>query len=135
MNCQPGLVEHQDRWELPLVGRAVTRCLVDYAFGLQFWSPEADFELRIEGLFSLREPSGEELLMMPEDTSSLGPALRLFQREVSSARAFKDGRLEVVFSDGSALQVAPDQQYEAWEFAGNGQRLVSTPGGELAVWL
>ena len=136
MNSQPRLVEHQDYWELlPLVGQAVTRCLVDHAFGLQFWSPEAEFELRIEGPFALLEPDGEELSMMPSETRSLGPALCLFRREVSSAKAHKDGRLEVLFSDGSSLYVGPDQQYEAWELTGSGQRLVSTPGGELAVWL
>jgi hypothetical protein len=136
MSSQPNLVEHEDHWELlPLVGRAVTRCLVDHAFALQFWSPETEFELRIEGPFTLRQPDGEELSLMPEETPSLGPALRLLRREVSSARAHKDGRLEVLFSDGSSLSVGPDQHYEAWELAGSGQRLVSTPGGDLAVWL
>jgi Family of unknown function (DUF6188) len=136
MNSQPSLVEHEDHWDLlPLVGRAVTRCLVDHAFGLQFWSPEAEIELRIEGPFTLREAGGEELSLVPEETTSLGPALRLFRREVSSARAHKDGRLEVIFTDGSTLSVGPDQKYEAWELTGSGQRLVSTPGGDLAVWL
>lgn len=137
MNSRPSLVEHEDHWELlALVGRAVTRCLVDHAFSLQFWSPDAVFELRIDVHFTLREPGGEELSLTPEETTSLGPALRLFRREVSSARAHKNGRLEVLFSDGSSLSVSPDQQYEAWELAADsGQRLVSTPGGDLAVWL
>ena len=136
MNSTPSPVEHEDHWELlPLIGRAVTRCLVDHALCLQFWSPEVKFELRIEGHFTICEPSGEKLSLVPEETSSLGPALRLLRREVSSARAHKDGRLEVCFSDSSSLTVDPDQQYEAWEFAGSGQRIVSTTGGDLAVWL
>ena len=131
---QPDLVEHGDHWELPLAGRTVTRCLVDHAFGLQFWSPAAELELRIEGPFCLREPDGSEQAMEPEEIRSLAPALHLFQRKVSSARAYKDGRLEVLFTDGSSLRVVPAEQYEAWEMFGGGQRLVSSPGGELAVW-
>jgi len=72
--------------------------------------------------------------MNPEDTASLGPALRLFQEEVISARAFKNGELEVLFEDNSILRVAFDREYEAWEWVGAGQRVVCMPGGKLAVW-
>lgn len=128
------LVEHPDYWELPLVGRVVTRCLVDYGLGLEFFSSETTFEVRIEGRFTLRESGGDRLEMTPESTETLGPALRLLRREVTDARAYKDGRLELAFSDGSFLTAASDEDFEAWEMGGGDQRVVCTPGGELAVW-
>lgn len=129
------LVEYEEHWDLPrLAGQVVIRCLVDHAFTLRFSPHEEKVEIRIEGPFKIRESNGEEFLMIPEETLSLGPALRVFQREVVSARAYKYGRLQVLFSDGSSLQVDADQEYEAWGFASGRQRIISTPGGNLAVW-
>ena len=128
-------VEREEYWELPLAGHSVTRCYVDHAFGLQFWSKSAEFELRIEGPFTLREPGGKKRSLRPMEVHSLGSALGLFQRRVEFARAYKDGHLDILFSGGWELSVSPDPDYEAWELTGDSGRFVSTAGGDLAVWL
>ena len=129
------LVKNLDTWDLPLVGLAVSRCFVDAAFGIQFFVPDAEFELRIESTFLLRNADDLVLSMDPEKPSTLGPALVLFKAEVSLARACKDGRLDVCFRNGFGIHVDPCEQFEAWEFVGNQQRVVSIAGGDLAVWL
>jgi len=131
---QTGFTDQGDFWELPFSGREITRCLVDHAFSLQLWSPTVTFDLRIECPFVVREANSPDSVMNPEEVSTLAPALSMFEKCVEHARAYKDGRLEVLFSDGATLHVEPDEQYEAWEVVGGGQRIVSTPGGELAVW-
>jgi hypothetical protein len=45
------------------------------------------------------------------------------------------GTLRVVFEGGARLIVEPDPAYEAWSVSGpDGALVVSTPGGELAIW-
>ena len=70
--------------------------------------------------------------LMPSD---LGPALSTIGKAIASARAYKDGCLEVHFADASTLSVKPGAEYEAWEIAGTGGlRVVCTPGGSLSIW-
>lgn len=129
--------EFADRWILPIAGRAVRRCCLDHAFGIELRATDcADATIRIGGEFAFRESDGRGWRLRPEDDASLlGPALRMFGLTVDHAEAYKDGTLEVAFADGSDLRVAPDPAVEAWEFAGErGVRIVSLPGGDLAVW-
>ncbi|MHA7194428.1 DUF6188 family protein [Paenarthrobacter nitroguajacolicus] len=45
------------------------------------------------------------------------------------------GALHMEFSDGSTIDVLPDERYEAWTLAGpDGLLLVSLPGDGLAIW-
>lgn len=49
--------------------------------------------------------------------------------------AFKDGHLEISFTEGGHLAVPADEGFEAWEFVGpQGVRALCLPGGELALW-
>lgn len=48
-----------------------------------------------------------------------------------------DGVLHVVFTDARELVVPPSDEYEAWDVDTPGRdpaKVVSVPGGELAVW-
>lgn len=77
---------------------------------------------------------GSEILVPEGDTERLAPVVSLARREVVRAGAFKDGHLEVVFSDGTNLGVPADEGFEAWELVGpDGLRTVSLLEG-LAVW-
>jgi hypothetical protein len=64
--------------------------------------------------------------------------LRLRRPGATQCLAFKGGRLDVKFDDGTRLQVPMDLEFEAWEISGTGAvaglKIVSMPGGELAVW-
>ena len=95
-----------------------------------------DATIRIDGEFAVRGTDGRTWRLRPaDDATALAPALRLFGLTVDRAEAHKDGTLEVAFADGSGLRIAPDPSSEAWEFAGEqGVRVVSLPGGDLAVW-
>ena len=130
------LVERSDHWVLPLRGRSVTQCRVDYAFTLLFTEPDASYEIRIEGPFVLSHAQGADVRIDPDDApAARGPALALLHQTVESAVAHKDGGLELGFADGSHIHVPASGQYEPWDFLGPAKlRIVSTPGGELTIW-
>jgi hypothetical protein len=127
------LVEADDRWLLPLAGRQVERLCVDFAVTLMF---SGGVELRIEQPFVVTSADGTESLVVPQgEPERAAPAVQLARREVERAEAFKDGHLELSFSDGTTLKVPADEGFEAWELVGpDGLRTVSLPGGDLAVW-
>lgn len=54
---------------------------------------------------------------------------------VTESTVDEGGALSVAFEGGARLRVEPDPAYEAWNVSGPyGALVVSTPGGELAVW-
>jgi hypothetical protein len=129
--------EHDDRWSLLVLGGDVTQLRIDFALTLIVAaSPDDGFEARIGGTCTLTMADGVAVELVPEgDPTELAPALRLVRLGVERAEAFKDGHMEIAFEDGSTLAVPADPDYEAWTITGtNGARIVSTPGGELAVW-
>ena len=135
MSRDDQLSDRGDYWAVaPLAGRTVTRCFVDYAFGIECWDRERETTMRIEGNFVLKV-NGAEQRLSPEQPTALGPAFSIIHKAVDSARVYKDGCLEVNFSDGSSLFVEPDSEYEAWEIVGRGGlRVVCVPGGSLSIW-
>ena len=48
---------------------------------------------------------------------------------VFHARAYMDGTLELVLSDGSVLTVMPEERFEAWTYTFGNYILASPPGG------
>ena len=78
---------------------------------------------------------GDERLVVPELGAKLAVVLDVLHVVVDDARAHQDGSLHLAFADGAHIEVAPDEGYEAWNVTGpGGARIVSLPGGELAVW-
>lgn len=129
------LVERDDRWLLPLDGRCISQCCVDFAVTFRFSDANDTFEVRVGEPFVLSRDGHERVLNPEEDPTSVGSVLSLLHQTVSGAVAFKDGRLELSFSDGASLNVPVGQDFEAWELVGpGGLRVVSLPGGDLAVW-
>lgn len=129
------LVEEPDRWVLPLAGLVVTQCCVDYAFTLTVADVSLSFETRIERSFDLLLDGSTRTVDVDGGPTSMAPALAMMHREMADAVAFKDGRLELRFADGGRVLVPVDERFEAWTLTGSGDlRLVSLPGGELAVW-
>lgn len=129
------MTELGDPIEIPLQGRSVSQCRVDFAFSLEFVEEGEHITIRIEESFRLKHGDQEWELDAEEDLEGLGKALTLFRKTVAQATAFQDGRLELRFTDGTELSVPPGVKYEAWGLAGSsGRRLVSTPGGGLAIW-
>jgi Family of unknown function (DUF6188) len=138
MSKDDQLIEHDNYWLVaPLAGKAVTRCCVDHAFGIECWDGEQQATIRIEGNI-VYKANGAEYRLAPEQPTALSPALSILHKIVQSARVYKvykDGCLEVNFADGSSLSVKPDSEYEAWEMVGSGGlRAVCGPGGSLSLW-
>lgn len=132
-------VEFEDFWFLPLRKRAVARCMVDTStFGLQFGGTQpdegADFTLYIDGPFRLCKADGSETYLVPPD--GVAPALRLPGQIISKAFGYKDGRLELIFSDGAVLTVDIDEGQQ-WTLTGKDTgetvRVTAVPGAEPRV--
>lgn len=130
------LVEAADRWVVPMAGRTVTQCRLDYAFSLVVADePAGSFEVRIEQPFTVASDGGELTIDPEGDPVQMAPALRVLRQDVEQAIAFKDGRLELTFGDGAVLRAPIGEDYESWNIVGPaGLRIVSLPGGELAIW-
>lgn len=123
-----------DTVELPIVGREVSRLVLDFRLTLQFLGDGADLDIAIATPFSI-EDSERTHRLDPERPESLGPALTILRQVVESATVNEDGGLELVFSNGLTLRLAPDPNYEAWESTSSGgAKVVCLPGGSLAVW-
>ena len=126
----------EDRWLVPLGGLAVTQCRVDHAFTLVVTDePKQVFEVRIEQPFFIESRGVESAIDLEAESACLGPALSVLHQVVERASAFKDGRLGLAFANGTLLRVPFSVEFEAWEIVGpDGLRIVSLPGGELALW-
>jgi hypothetical protein len=123
-----------DRWHLDLSGAVVDQCCFDYAVVLRL--SRVSWELRIEQPFSVTTSDGKEFLVIPEEGAHLDVVLdNLLRGTVKDAFAFKDGRFELRLVDGTVVEVPPEEGFEAWVITGPaGVRIVSLPGGDLAVW-
>ncbi|MEU8004496.1 DUF6188 family protein [Catellatospora sp. NPDC049111] len=129
------LTEQADRWILPFRGLTVIQVQVDFAFGLTFNDQST---ARISSTATLGwvniAAHPDEVELEPE-RQDVAAGLALFNTQVLSAVAFKSGALRIVFSTGRKLTVDPDPDHEGWTATGpDGMRVVSLPGGDLAVW-
>jgi hypothetical protein len=123
-------------WAVPIVGWEVTRCCVGIGFLLLMHGDDGRGTLKV-GTECTISGGGETVTVDPEDDPAAVGRFTVFLREqVTSATATDRGRLEVRFAKGASLTVEPDPDYEAWGIAtgSEGFRLVSMPGGDLAIW-
>ena len=78
-------------------------------------------------------PNATSIELKPSTTRAVLVRPRLVDDDVQDVQ--DDGQLHLAFADGAHIEVAPDEGYEAWNVTGpGGARIVSLPGGELAVW-
>jgi hypothetical protein len=128
-----GVDELVDRWVLPVENCPVASCSFDYAVTLRLTN---DVNVRIEQPFVYRSAEGVEHLIVPgSDPVGLAPVLSVCRLVVRQGFAFKDGRLELEFEDGSSVNVPSGEDFEPWELFGPGDlRVISVPGGDLAIW-
>ncbi len=130
------LTQHESYWSLPITGFRIIQLRLDYAFGMEISDGHSEFSLRVNTTFKLRDAEGVTNHAI-ERLSEIGPALRLFNADIVDTKAFKNGRLEMIFSTNTILSVEPDPHFEAWEMVSNttdGMRVVAMPSGELAIW-
>lgn len=140
MNASARMTAEANGWAVDVKGWRISQVCIDYAFTLVAWNwvdeEEVSVRFRIEGKFVVHE-GDQEWEISPSESSamSFAPALTVWNREIVLAHANSDGSLSIRLSDDVSLAVPIDPNYEAWEATGTGGlRLVSLPGGELAVW-
>jgi hypothetical protein len=125
----------EERIQIPLEGKTVSRCIVDHRFGFEFLNDGEEISVWVGSHFQLRQQGGEWDVYPERKGSELCKVLLLFGKIAMQAFTFSDGRLEIAFTDDVVLSVPPHPQYEAWELYGSsGRRIISTPGGGLAIW-
>jgi hypothetical protein len=114
----------------------IVRVCIDWAVSLNIGVDGTGVEVRIEQPCRLSRPAEGVIPLVPDgDPGELAPVLRLVRQTVSRLDAFKDGHLEVELTGGDLLTVAATDDFEAWQVSGaSGARVVSVPGGTVAVW-
>lgn len=119
--------------DLGVRGQSVIRVCFDAAFMVL---TSGDCELRVETEAVIRTTEGEVVRFDPGSPGIAAIHLaRLVHESINLAEAGTAGDMRMVFESGAELTVAPDVEYEAWGLvAPKGRRVVSMPGGELALW-
>jgi hypothetical protein len=120
------MTEYTDRRVWDLDGYEVTYLHIDYRFAFdctRYVDGEADDSLCVivETPFTLRTSSGEEEHFNPSDALTLGGALAILHKSITSLTAYRNGCLQIVFTDGMELLVTKNPQYESWEAHGGGE--------------
>jgi hypothetical protein len=129
------LIEVSGGWLVSLADAAVTRCCVDYGFTLVVSGEAESFEVRIEQAFVVRRVGSDVRCEPGGDPKMLQAALTVLHTGVIEVMASRDGQLSLRFADDAELRVPASEEFESWTLVGPaGLRLVSMPGGELAVW-
>jgi hypothetical protein len=119
--------------ELPLAGQAVSRVAFDYAVTL--WT-DGGGELRVETPFTITGGGGAAVRVVPAAAAGSAALLvGLLKINVETASVADDGTLRLRLAGGGTIEVGPDEQFEAWTFAGpKGEKAVCMPGGGLTTW-
>ena len=139
------LAREEDHWVLPCEGLVVGQVRIDYAYGLEFTetptgAAEISWRLRVETRFAFTDIVGAVHHLDPEGPAeTLAPALVARHQQLIDGDVWANGRIRMAFANGSVLEVAPDDRYEAWTLAsdsvnGAPRLLVCTPGGEPVDW-
>jgi hypothetical protein len=127
-----------DRYAIAVEGGVISRLTFDYSITIWIALAEGDtLNVRIGGVLLFTSPD-TDYRINAEVPSSACPLLDILHRTPQSLTAYKDGRLELILSDEYRVRVMPDPAFEAWELYTDlslGLKLVSLPGGGLAVWL
>src|SRR4051812_25242183 len=121
-----GAQRFEGYWLLEVSGQLILQLVLDFQVTLVL----ERFRITLEESFVLEHPDGTSHLVDPGGGfDQLSPVLPLsHSKVVAGARAFDDGRLEIVIQDGFRLSVVPEAEsaYEAWNVTGpDGLRIVS----------
>lgn len=136
-----GLVDELGRWRLPVAGGTVIQLLVDETLGFTIQQPKPLGHVTVEIACRFTYYDGNQRFDVdPAAKETLLPVLSLHGAIVSEGYATKGGHLIVRFVGGGAIEVEPDDRYEAWEVHGTRPsivrefKIVAVPAGGLALF-
>ena len=128
------LIESNDGWLLRFDEGRVNYIHIDFRLALDFVDGTETSLVTIETTCRLKGPD-VDVPITPAESSSLAPVLPLFNANVAGIAIGKTGYLKVEFGDGRALEVAPDNSYEAWQLGCSlGFMMVCSPGGPVSLF-
>jgi hypothetical protein len=121
-------------WRLILQDGYVQLIQIDFRLGLFLADASGDAKLFIGSPCRLKGQDCD-VLLIPGESSSLAPALRLFNAKVTGLSVQLTGHLKVQFGDGRLIEVNPDDAYEAWELGCSiGFLMVCCPDGHVSYF-
>jgi hypothetical protein len=127
------LRSEKDGWSLAFQDGFVQLIQVEFRLGMFLSDASGTAKLYVETPCRLKGLDAD-MPLTPEHSSSLAPALSLFNAQVIDAAIQKTGHLRVRFGDGRSLEVDPDDAYEAWQLGCSVGLFVCSPGGEVAFF-
>jgi len=130
------LLEEDNHWTLKLIDGRVARIQIDFRLGIDLSDSEVKdvATLYIETEFSVKNDDSI-VQINPENTATLSPILKFFNKEVEQIRIAKTGQLVLYFRDGQSIEVPPNKRYEAWQLGVPPNiLLVCSPGGSISVF-
>lgn len=115
-------------------GHRITQLCVDIgSVRLQSWSLQASLEVRVSVPFLLGEAGMATRAIDPGEPEELAPLLTLVGRTLDALRVTRTGAMTILFSDGTEIEVASHDRYEAFEVQGGGALegvgYLARPGG------
>lgn len=128
--------ETPTKWILNPHSIKVSRCMLDYTVTLDMTNaavgPQATLTIECDFVLTM---NGMAQVIEAVNFKSMGQASVLINKEWLQGQIFKNGDLELKFSDNIILTVKSHELYEAWNFnLQNGTMFVSIPGGDIAYW-
>jgi hypothetical protein len=118
-----------------LVGRDISRVLIDFSVTLQFADDGPAAELKLECSFAITTIAGSQTIEPERIVEGARAVVGLFGARVLAVRVDQGSELVVDLSDERRLRAWPDAHYESWSFTSeDGSRVICMPGGQLANW-
>lgn len=115
------LDESPDRHAWTLEGHRVTQICIDLtSVRFESWTLQDSLDVRISGPFELREPDGTGRRIDPTHPEQLAPLLTLLGAEMRTLSVTRAGFLDLGFSEGTQLSIAPRPRREAFTVQGGG---------------
>lgn len=121
--------------EPKIIGLQIAKVVIDFQVHLHLGA-QAEYELQIEADFVFRTPAKALLHPSGDSFSDFSAELEsMVGATVITAGADETHGLTLELDSGAGISVPVDKRYEAWRVVGpGGYRVISLPGGELAVW-
>ena len=93
-------------------------------------------QIHIETKLSLTDSNGTQPWAEGKPLEVTGSLVDLMRATVQDVDINEStGTLAIRFQDGRRIDVAPDDDYEAWSYAGaRGHKIICRPGGELLIF-
>jgi hypothetical protein len=128
------LHQTNEGWYLAFTDGRIQLIQIDFRVGLVINDDQNEATVFIGVPFLLRDHESD-LVLTPEQPTSLAPILPYFNASVGSVVVVSNGQLRMEFRSGSILQVDPNDRYEAWQLGCPNCLLICKPGGGVAIFM